>query len=149
MIDVKNIPQDLYNDILLTMPISCVDVVIVHNGQFLLVRRKDEPAKGKWWLPGGRVHKGELLKDCAKRKALDEVGINCYVGPIVHTEETMFETGVNGIPTHSINVCYMLTPKYNTEVELDDHSVNYEWYDWVDESWSDYVKKCLKGAGFV
>jgi 8-oxo-dGTP pyrophosphatase MutT (NUDIX family) len=73
----------LYNRILRTVPITCIDVAIVANGAVLLVKRKDAPARGKWWVPGGRVYKGEMMKDAAIRKCREEVGIECRAGPII------------------------------------------------------------------
>ena len=146
------IPQETYDTIIESIPICCVDVVIVNNGKFLLVKRTDEPAKNQWWLPGGRVIKGETLKRCAHRKALDEVGLNCYVGPIVHTDETIFDTGPSNISIHSINVCFLLYPKNNcNDVKLDRHSTLYRWDngETLEFEAHPYVIKCLKGAGFL
>ena len=72
MTNYNNIPQNIYNTIITNMPIACVDVVIFHNNSVLMVKRKDEPAKGEWWIPGGRVVKGEMLKETAYRKAVED-----------------------------------------------------------------------------
>lgn len=104
------IPQDLYNQILANVPIACVDVAVVSNGSVLLVKRNDPPAKGDWWVPGGRVRKGEMRKATARRKALEELGIDCHVGPVVYTAETIFPDGPHGIAVHSINSCFLLYP---------------------------------------
>ena len=104
------IPQDLYNQIITHVPIACVDIAVVSNGSVLLVKRKDAPARGQWWTPGGRVHKGEKMKATARRKALEEIGIDCHVGPIIHTAETIFPDGPHGIAVHSIKSCFLLHP---------------------------------------
>jgi colanic acid biosynthesis protein WcaH len=96
------IPNERYYRILECIPIACVDVAIIARGSVLLVKRNDLPAKDEWWLPGGRVYKGELMKQTAKRKALEEVGIECHIGPIIHTAETIFPDGPNGIPVHTL-----------------------------------------------
>src|SRR5262245_48738134 len=80
--------QPFYDEILRNMPIACVDIAVVTSGSVLLVRRSDPPAKCQWWVPGGRVLKGERMRQTARRKALEEVGIECHVGPIIHTAET-------------------------------------------------------------
>lgn len=41
----------------------------------LLVQRASEPVKGVWWLPGGRIFKGETFFDTAIRKAKEETGL--------------------------------------------------------------------------
>jgi len=148
---MKNISQQLYNQILEVMPIPCVDVCIVNQqNQILLIRRKDEPEKNMWWVPGGRVFKGEMMKDTAKRKALEETGINCEVSHIIHTAETVFSTGPNNIPVHSVNVCYLAYPtNKDIIVTLDNHSSTYMWIKELDSSWQlhPYVQSCLLGAG--
>ena len=63
------IPKGDYEKILEVLPILCVDCVISHNGKCLLLRRINEPAKGQYWFPGGRVNKNEKIKDASLRKA--------------------------------------------------------------------------------
>ena len=142
------IPWDLYRQILETMPIPCVDIAVVANGAVLLVRRKDAPAQGQWWVPGGRVFKGEMMKDSAIRKAREEVGIECHVGPIIHTAETIFPDGPNGIPVHSINSCFFMYPvEADFHIQLDTHQNEYQWVDHIPEGLHEYVERCLVGAG--
>ena len=66
------IPEPLYRQFLENMPLACVDVAIVDRGRVLLVKRNDAPARGEWWVPGGRVWKGEMLRDTAARKARED-----------------------------------------------------------------------------
>ncbi|HVU13939.1 MAG TPA: NUDIX domain-containing protein [Phototrophicaceae bacterium] len=142
------IPWELYRQILETMPIPCVDIAIVANGAVLLVRREDAPAKGQWWLPGGRVLKGEMMKDAAMRKARQEVGIECHVGPIIHTAETIFPDGPDGIPVHSINSCFFMYPtRPDFQIKLDTHQSDYQWIDGIPDGLHEYVERCLLGAG--
>jgi colanic acid biosynthesis protein WcaH len=56
------IPLVLYNEILKLMPIASVEPVIVVDDALLLLKRENPPAKGQWWFPGGRIHKGESLE---------------------------------------------------------------------------------------
>jgi colanic acid biosynthesis protein WcaH len=142
----KQILQEQYNTILHLIPIACVDICIMNNSGVLLVKRNTEPAKGQWWVPGGRVYKGEMLKECALRKAKEEVGLECMVGPIVHTDETVFETGPFNIPVHSINVAFLLVPK-TIDVKLDKYSLDYKWVNSIDSDFHPYVQKCLEGCG--
>ncbi|HFC11819.1 MAG TPA: NUDIX domain-containing protein [Anaerolineae bacterium] len=142
------IPQSLYDQILQNIPIACVDIAIVAKGRVLLVLRDDAPAKGEWWVPGGRVLKGEMMRETAARKAREEVGINCHVGPIVHTAETIFPDGPSGIPVHSINSCFFLYPQDSDfSAELDNHHTAYKWVDTIDPTLHPYVQNCLLGAG--
>ncbi|AGY56549.1 NUDIX domain-containing protein [Gloeobacter kilaueensis] len=142
------IPQPLYDQILSNLPIACVDVAIVAQGAVLLVRRKVPPAMGQWWVPGGRVLKDEMMKDAARRKALEEVGIDCHVGPIIHTAETIFPDGPSGIAIHSINSCFFLYPvEANAVPVLDGFHLEYRWVQAIPEGLHPYVIKCLMAAG--
>jgi colanic acid biosynthesis protein WcaH len=145
-----NIPEELYYQILRSLPIACVDVVIISNGGALLVKRKDPPAPGQWWVPGGRVIKGETLKETARRKALEEVGLLCHVGPLIETSETIFPDGPCDIPIHSVNSCFLLYPYEDAsrlQVRPDDHHVDWKWVSTIPEDLHPYVVRCLKGAG--
>ena len=55
------IEDKYYKMILEWMPIPTVDAIITFEGKFLLLKRNKPPVKGEWWLPGGRVRKGEAL----------------------------------------------------------------------------------------
>lgn len=147
--ELRSIPAELYQEILRRMPIACVDIAIVANGSVLMVKRNDPPAQGEWWLPGGRVIKGETMKETARRKAWEEVGLECHVGPIVHTAETIFPDGPAGIPVHSINSCFLLYPSADSNsVKLDEHSEEFRWVDHIiDWNWHPYVVRCLEEAG--
>ena len=142
------IPQDQYKYILENIPIACVDVCIICDKGVLLVKRNTEPCMGMYWIPGGRIFKGEMLRDCAKRKCVEEVGLDCTIGPIVHTDETVFETGPFDIKVHSINVCFLAVP-HHLNIKLDQYSSEYKWINTIDDTFHPYVKKCLIGCGIL
>lgn len=48
------------------------DAVVVQSGHVLLVRRKFNPGKGKWALPGGFLKTGERILDGAIRELYEE-----------------------------------------------------------------------------
>jgi len=52
--------------------------VIVENekGEIMLVKRKYNPKKGYWDLPGGFVDLGESGEECSRREIKEELGIN-------------------------------------------------------------------------
>lgn len=142
------IPTKIYHQIITHAPVACVDIAITHNNCVLLVKRLDEPAKGQWWFPGGRVYKGEMMRDTANRKALEEVGLECEVGPLIYTAETVFEDGPNGIPVHSINSCFLLKPLGIKVIKLDNHHSAWSWFSVgnLQNELHPYVIKCLLAA---
>lgn len=60
--------------------IRCVGGV-VHDagGRLLLVRRANDPGKGQWSLPGGRVEPGETDRSAVHRELLEETGLSVIV----------------------------------------------------------------------
>jgi hypothetical protein len=78
----KFLEKEFYGKMVRDCIICCVDCLIVRYNshlqrkEALLVERGTHPAKGIWWLPGGRLFKGETFFDGAKRKARDETGLN-------------------------------------------------------------------------
>ena len=136
------VPTELYHEFLRNMPLACVDVVAIHEDAFLLVRRADAPARGEWWLPGGRLRKGERLEDAALRKLAEEVGIRGSAGALIHTEQTLFRDGPAGIPVHSLNVCYLVHAE-SRQVRLDATSADYRWCTWHPPGLHPYVRHCI------
>ncbi len=78
----KFLPSDLYGKMVRDCIVCCVDCLAVRynplteRDECLLVERAAEPAKGIWWLPGGRLLKGETFFAGAIRKAKEETGLN-------------------------------------------------------------------------
>ncbi len=56
---------------------SCV--VLNRDREVLLVKRKNEPHKGKWCLPIGFAEMGETIADAAKRELMEETGVDALV----------------------------------------------------------------------
>jgi 8-oxo-dGTP diphosphatase len=54
-------------------------VLIKENGKVLLVRRVNNPERGKWTLPAGFVDGGENPIHAAERECLEETGLNVTV----------------------------------------------------------------------
>lgn len=56
-------------------------------GRFLLVRRGNEPSRGRWSVPGGRVEPGESDAAATGREVLEETGLHVVVGDLVGSVE--------------------------------------------------------------
>jgi len=64
--------------------IRCVGAV-VHDaaGRLLLIRRANDPGRGQWSLPGGRVESGETDESAVARELHEETGLEVRVGSLI------------------------------------------------------------------
>jgi colanic acid biosynthesis protein WcaH len=67
--------KELFSKVIKNTPLVSIDLVVKNNrGQTLLGQRLNKPAKGFWFVPGGRILKDEALAAAFKRLTLDELG---------------------------------------------------------------------------
>ncbi len=65
-------------------PSLTTDIFIFDDDlNFILIKRKNEPYKDYWALPGGFVDYGECVEDAAIREVLDETNINVELKELV------------------------------------------------------------------
>ena len=55
------------------------DGILVSTGKLLLVKRKNDPFKGRYALPGGFVEYGETVEECVVREVVEETGLKTKV----------------------------------------------------------------------
>ena len=68
--------------------VDCVGgIVKAPDGRLLLIQRGNEPARGCWSVPGGRVEEDETIIEAAYREILEETGVEVVVGELVGTVE--------------------------------------------------------------
>ncbi len=65
-------------------PSLTVDVIIEYpDGRMVLIKRKNDPFKGHWALPGGFVDIGETVEQAAIREAKEETSIEVKLVKLV------------------------------------------------------------------
>jgi 8-oxo-dGTP diphosphatase len=88
-------------------PFVGVGAVVLHEGRVVLVRRRFEPLKGQWSLPGGGVEIGETLESCVRREMREETGLDVEVGPLVEVFERITRDGDDRVQFHYVLVDYL------------------------------------------
>jgi colanic acid biosynthesis protein WcaH len=146
--DYERIPEAAYKEFHRSMPIACVDVLLISKSSFLLMKRKNAPARGKWWFPGGRILRNELLADAVRRKILEETGLQADKPTLLGVEETLFPDGPFGDSTHTINVLFRAETDQN-DVVLDGQNDEYGWFEYIDKKWPKYIQEILNKNGFL
>lgn len=62
-------------------PVFCAGAVVRDDaGRLLLVQRANEPSRGLWSLPGGRIEAGETAREAAVREVFEETGLRVALG---------------------------------------------------------------------
>ena len=112
----KKIPAGLYKKIVSLMPICCVDLVFWSRSKVYLFKRAYAPAKNEWWIIGGRILKGEKIKDAVARKAKEEIGVDIKIRKMIGVYEAFFGTNRFDTKTeksgaHSISLCFLVESK--------------------------------------
>lgn len=87
-------------------PALAVDVVIKVRGGVVLVKRKNEPYRGKWAMPGGFVEYGEMVEKAAVREAKEETGLEIKLDRLVgvYSEPGRDPRG------HVVGICFLAKP---------------------------------------
>ena len=123
------IPEPLYREILRAVHIVCVDLVARRkDGRFLLVRRRNEPLMGEWWVIGGRVQRGEKAADAVLRKLKEEAGLVALSAPkFLGIYEDLFDRNSFEVaPYHTFSLVYEVAVD-DAAITLDAQSDDFQW----------------------
>jgi colanic acid biosynthesis protein WcaH len=96
------------------LPLVSIDLLVRdERGRYLLGLRGNPPAQGAWFVPGGRIRKGEPLARALERLADEELGLSLPAaswrlhGVYEHFYDVNF-AGEAGMPTHYVVLAYQL-----------------------------------------
>lgn len=126
------LPLEIFKTVIESTPLVSIDLIVSNQqGQVLLGKRTNRPAKGYWFVPGGRVLKDEPLEQAFKRLikvelGLDEVASN-FKGVYQHFYEDNFSEA--NFTTHYVVLAYEII--FNGELSSlpDEQHSGYQWFD--------------------
>ena len=143
------IPDSDYKIILENTAIICVDLLIIHDNKCLLLKRNNEPAKGQYWFPGGRIQKMETIKEAAQRKAKEETNLDCAFVKIISIEESIFKKNESmHTDVHTINICCEMIPSSIALLQFDKFHIDYKWVEKQSNSYHEAVNHPLSIIGY-
>jgi colanic acid biosynthesis protein WcaH len=116
-------------------PLVSIDLIIRNNqGQVLLGKRRNGPSKGFWFVPGGRIYKGEKLVDALSRVIQEELGVDVdsqtasFLGVYDHIyEDNMFNDPSFG--THYVVLAHQLEIRGLLKGLPTEEHIEYQWWE--------------------
>ena len=115
-------------------PLVSIDLCLVCDGQLLLGKRTNEPLKGEWFTPGGRIHKNETWRDSLLRIAEAELGLHGIAVEVFALMGVWDHFYKNSAPDQDISTHYVNLPHYaefksKPQISLDDQHGECNWFD--------------------
>jgi len=88
-------------------PLIGVGVLVFDKDRVLLVKREQEPGKGRWSIPGGLLELGELLKEGARRETKEETGIDVDVDDLLDVIDNIVVDEWDKVSYHYVLIDYL------------------------------------------
>ena len=89
-------------------PIVGVGAIIIRDSRILLEKRMNDPGRGKWSVPGGKVEVGETLEQTVVREVREETGL-VVDDPAVIDAVTQITFDENGrVKYHFVIIDYLV-----------------------------------------
>jgi len=140
--------KSFYKKAIEKLPIICVDIVVVDptSLEYLLVLRDNEPYKGMFWVPGGRLYKGESFFQGAQRKCKEEAGIEVRPLTLLSANSLIFEKSEWGCNTHTPTIGVVVLVNEKQSVHTDLHHNSFRWDSLFNLHPDPYVDKLRREA---
>ena len=144
MLDTKTFKTVIENT-----PLVSIDLCLVCDGQLLLGKRTNEPLKGEWFTPGGRIHKNETWQHALLRIVKAELGL-CDTAvesfSLMGIWDHFYSNSAldQDISTHYVNLPHYAEFQSRPEIILDDQHGDFKWLDlsvvFKDEKFNPYMR---------
>lgn len=129
MLDVQTFKAVIENT-----PLVSIDLCLVCDGQFLLGKRRNDPLKGRWFTPGGRIHKNETWQDALLRIVEAELGLSGITVEdfaLMGMWDHFYNNSAldQNTSTHYVNLPHYAELKSKPQIVLDDQHGEFKWFD--------------------
>ena len=121
------IPENVYKTFFENMPIFCIDFLINCDEEFLLLKRNEEPLKGLFWMPGGRLQKNEKIENFSIRVQTREVGRYFKNYILIGFSNYFFKYSANSRATHTPTLLFEINIKSKFIPKIDNTHAEYDW----------------------
>ncbi len=101
-------------------PVVGVGAIIVCDGKILLEKRKGEPGRGKWSVPGGLVELGETTENAVIREVKEETGLIVADPQLIDVVDNIVRDENGEMKYHFVIIDYFLRLKGGEPKAADD-----------------------------
>lgn len=108
-----------------TYIVACV--LINDNNEVLMIQEAKESCAGKWYLPAGRMEKGELIVDAAVREVFEETGLKVDITTLLAVE------CAGGSWYRFVFTGNVLSGELKTPINADEDSLQAKWISNISE----------------
>ena len=136
-------------------PIAGVAGLVFHEGKVLLVRRGNEPSKGRWGIPGGLVELGERVEDAVIREVAEETSIQVKPVKLVEVFNSIRRDDDGNVKYHYVLV-ELLCEYINGEIEASTDVSDAGWFSLKElyalnmSDWTrDFILKVVEQEGLL
>ena len=135
------IPSEIHRQIMSLMPIPSVEAMILKDNSLLFLKRKNNPARGQWWFPGGRIWKGETFTETLHREVKEETGLAVDVIKFVGVYSRIFPD------RHDITIVF-LCRCYDDEVTLNKEHSEHRFFRNIPGGLHTYLLETIRDSGW-
>ncbi len=95
-------------------PVVGIGAVVIQDGKIALIKRGNEPGKGKWSIPGGLVELGENIEAAVIRETKEEVCLEVENPKLVDVVDNVDLDEQGKVKYHYVIVDYLVQVKAGT-----------------------------------
>ncbi|PSW60653.1 GDP-mannose mannosyl hydrolase [Photobacterium kishitanii] len=126
--------ESKFKSVLKSTPLISIDLIVENKKkQILLGLRLNKPAKGYWFVPGGRIFKDETMVEAFSRLTKEELGVELqlsdatFIGPFEHFYDDNFSG--DDFSTHYVVLGYRIKLDIPiSQLPTVQHG-HYQWFD--------------------
>lgn len=141
------IPDDEWKTIVRNVPIVSVDLIVRYDGGLVFGKRTNEPAKGEWFIPGGRVQKGETRREAVHRVADEELGVSVEIVESLGAFEHIYDTAdVEGVESKHYLANGYVVDVVNGVLQTDDQHEAVQVFQTPPDSFHSHIRAYLESS---
>ena len=138
-----------FKEVIENTPLVSIDLCFIFEGQILLGERKNEPLKGEWFTPGGRIYKNETWQNSLLRITKVELGLRDMLVEdfsLMGVWDHFYKNSAVGqdVSTHYVNLPHYAGFQSKPKITLDDQHGEFEWFNLSviadDEKFNPYIR---------